>query len=269
MARQDEWRYGRPEPYGTASYDPRYEPRSESAPLEPRRRAPKGYFRSDERIREDIYERLIQSEDIDSEDVTVRVEQGKVALEGTVPERRMKHQIEDLAESCLGVTEVDNGLRVHEKRGFFGRLLGGKTVRDVMTRDVTLTSPDASLQEAARAMERIEAGILPVGENDRLIGMITDRDIAVRGVAAGRDPKATRVREVMTQEVLYCYEDEDIGQVADNMARQQVRRLPVLNRAKRLVGIVALGDLARTHESSTIGETLESISQRGGRHTQH
>ena len=138
-------------------------------------------------------------------------------------------------------------------------------VSDAMTRKVRLCTPGATIREAARTMAEIDAGSMPVGENDRLIGMITDRDIAVRAVAAGKGPD-TPVREVMSEHVHYCFDDEDIGEVAHNMADIRVRRLPVVNRDKRLVGILSLGDVARTEDGGTVGEALAGVSQRGGAH---
>src|ERR687883_714396 len=110
-------------------------------------------------------------------------------------------------------------------------------VSEAMTRDVRVASPEQSIREAARIMAEIDAGVMPVREGDRLVGMITDRDIAVRAVAEGKGPD-TPIREVMTEDVKYCFEDDDTGDVARNMAEIQVRRLPVLTREKRLVGIV-------------------------------
>ena len=118
-------------------------------------------------------------------------------------------------------------------------------IADVMTRNVTMVSLDASLVVAAEAMAERDAGALPVGEGDQLVGMITDRDVAVRGVASGKPVERTLVREVMTPQVLYCFEDQACDEVANNMAEIQARRLPVMNHDKRLVGIVSLGDLAR------------------------
>ena len=141
-------------------------------------------------------------------------------------------------------------------------------VRECMTRDVKTIAPDRTLQDAARLMAALDVGVLPVGEGDRLVGMITDRDIAVRAVAEGRDPQ-TPVREAMTEEIKYCFEDEDIDHVARNMGDIQVRRLPVLNRSKRLVGIVSLGDLASGRGGrDTAGRALEGISRKGGEHSQ-
>jgi CBS domain-containing protein len=111
--------------------------------------------------------------------------------------------------------------------------------------------------------------MLPVGEGDRLVGIVTDRDVALRLVADGRDPERTKVREVMTPEIRYVFEDEDLGTVAENMAKQQVRRLPVLNRAKRLVGIVSLSDLAgERRQPDLAGRALGGIAREGGQHTQ-
>lgn len=116
-------------------------------------------------------------------------------------------------------------------------------IGELMTPDVEVIRPDDTLQTAAKMMADLDAGILPVGENDRLVGMITDRDITVRAVANGRDPEKTTVRDAMSDEVRYCFEDENPEEVARKMGAWQVRRLPVLNRDKRLVGIVSLGDL--------------------------
>jgi CBS domain-containing protein len=140
-------------------------------------------------------------------------------------------------------------------------------VKDAMSRDVKTVNPDQNIQEAARIMLAIDAGALPVGENDRLVGMITDRDIAVRGVATGKSPAAT-VREVMSQEVRYCFEDEDTAHVARNMAELKVRRLPVVDRNKRLVGILALADLATSAKTGQATAALSGISQAGGAHSQ-
>lgn len=141
-------------------------------------------------------------------------------------------------------------------------------VNELMSLRVELARPDESIQHAAQVMQRIDTGILPVGEHDRLVGVITDRDIAVRAVAEGKDPKSTLVRDVMSGEVRYCYEDDDIEAVAENMAELQVRRLPVVDRDKRLCGIISLGDIAREHRAREAGEALEGISRGGGPHSQ-
>jgi CBS domain-containing protein len=140
-------------------------------------------------------------------------------------------------------------------------------VNEAMSSDVKIASPDQSIKDAARMMAEIDAGSLPVGENDRLVGMITDRDIAIRAVAAGKPP-TTPVREVMSSEVKYCFEDDELDDVADNMADVKLRRLPVLNRDKRLVGIVSLGDIALVDGPSNAGSALCGISEPGGDHSQ-
>jgi CBS domain-containing protein len=140
-------------------------------------------------------------------------------------------------------------------------------VSETMTSDVQLASPSQTIQDAARLMAEIDAGVLPVGDNDRLVGMITDRDIAVRAVAKGLPP-STPVREVMSQEVMYCFEDDDLDDVAHNMADIQARRLPVLNRNKRLVGILSLADIAIAEGPEPAGEAICGISEPGGQHSQ-
>ena len=140
-------------------------------------------------------------------------------------------------------------------------------VSDAMSRDVVVASPTQSIRDAAKMMAKIDAGVLPVGENDRLVGMITDRDIAIRAVAAGKAP-TTKVRDVMSNEVLYCFDDQSLGEVAQNMGNTKVRRLPVLNRKKRLVGIISLCDLARNEDVGTTGQTISHISAPGGEHSQ-
>lgn len=135
-----------------------------------------------------------------------------------------------------------------------------KKISDVMTRDVHLARPDQSIRDAADEMARADVGSLPVGENDRLVGMITDRDIVLRAVAKGRDPK-TAVREVMTEHIQYCFEDDDVVGVAQNMAELGVRRLPVLNRDKRLVGIVALSNVANCGEVKAATKLLKGVAE--------
>jgi CBS domain-containing protein len=139
-------------------------------------------------------------------------------------------------------------------------------VSEAMTRDVRVANPDETIRQAAKTMASLDAGVLPVGENDHLIGMITDRDIAIRGIAQGKGPKA-KVRDVMTEDVKYCFDDQDVEEVTRNMADIQVRRLPVLNRDKRLVGILSLGDIV-SRDGKDAGEALRGISRPGGEHTQ-
>jgi CBS domain-containing protein len=140
------------------------------------------------------------------------------------------------------------------------------TVADVMSHNARLVTPDDTVQQATRLMREEDTGVLPVSEGDRLVGIITDRDVALRLVAEGKDPARTKVREVMTQEVKYVFEDEDLEHVADNMAEQQIRRLPVVNRNKRLVGVISLGDLARAGRSGHYaGRAMRGIAREPGR----
>ena len=137
-------------------------------------------------------------------------------------------------------------------------------VSEVMTRGAECTRPNATLQEAARRMRELDVGPLPVcGDNDRLVGMVTDRDITVRATAEGESPTVIRVRDIMTPEVIYCFEDALVEDAARLMEQKQVRRLVVLNRDKRLVGIVSLGDLAaRTGDEALAGDTLGAAAER-------
>jgi CBS domain-containing protein len=140
-------------------------------------------------------------------------------------------------------------------------------VSEVMTRDVQTIRPDETVQQAASFMLGSDAGSIPVTDGDRLIGMITDRDIAVRGVAKGYGPE-TPVRELMTDEVICAREDDDVEDVASRMSKAQVRRLPVIDGEERLCGIVSLGDLSRETDEDTAAEALEGVSERGGSHQQ-
>ena len=140
-------------------------------------------------------------------------------------------------------------------------------VNAAMTPKVRMIHPDQTIREAAKLMSEIDAGALPVAENDRLVGMITDRDIAVRGVAQGKSPE-TNVRDVMTRDILYCFDDQDLEDVACNMSRNQVRRLPVVSHDKRLVGIVSLGDLARHQDPTAVGRALYRVATPSHTHSQ-
>ena len=133
-------------------------------------------------------------------------------------------------------------------------------VREIMTTEVRLTSPEDSIHDAARIMRDEDIGSLPVASGDRLVGYVTDRDIVVRGLAEGRGPD-TSVQEVMTDKILFCFEDDDLDEVAANMAENQVRRLPVLTQEKRLCGIVALADIATSGDEEAAEEALVEISQ--------
>jgi CBS domain-containing protein len=134
-------------------------------------------------------------------------------------------------------------------------------IREVMTEMVELVDPDTVLHDAAQRMRDVGIGLLPVGVDDRLVGTLTDRDITVRAVADGLDPKVARVREAMSRTLVYCSEDQETSEAATLMAGNKVRRLPVLNSAKRLVGVISIGDLAvRTGDDDVVGQTVQDIS---------
>ena len=132
-------------------------------------------------------------------------------------------------------------------------------IKDVMTRDVSFVTPDTPIPEIARRMRDEDIGVVPVVENDRMIGMVTDRDIVVRCVAAESMGAAT-ARMAMSPRVLYCYDDQSVNEILENMAEQQVRRMPVVNRDKRLIGVVSIGDLSQKSQRKA-GESLKEISQ--------
>ncbi len=135
-------------------------------------------------------------------------------------------------------------------------------VKDVMTRDVEVIHPNATVAEAAEKMQALDVGPLPVCDGDQLMGMITDRDITVRATAAGQDPRLARVQEVMTPDVLYGFADQDVREAAQIMEQHQIRRLVVLDHDKRLVGIVSLGDLAvDTQDQQLSGEVLQQVAE--------
>jgi CBS domain-containing protein len=133
-------------------------------------------------------------------------------------------------------------------------------VQEIMRPNVHMADPNMTIREAARRMRSNNIGALPVGENDRLIGMVTDRDIVVRAIAEDRSPGDTTVREVMSEGVCYCFEDDNVARAAEVMAKYQVRRLPVVDRSKRLVGFVALADIGRSEDRAAQG-ALKGISE--------
>jgi CBS domain-containing protein len=134
-------------------------------------------------------------------------------------------------------------------------------IREIMTEQVEFVRPDESLQEAALKMRDFGVGPLPVCENEGVVGMLTDRDITIRAVAEGRDPESTKVRDVMSGELICCFEDQEVEVAERLMTSQQIRRVVVLNRDKRLVGIVSLGDLAVEARSPVrAGEILQGVS---------
>ena len=135
-------------------------------------------------------------------------------------------------------------------------------LRDVMTKGVREISPDSSLRDAARQMKDLNVGVLPVCDGRKIVGMLTDRDIAIRAVAEGCDPDSTKASEVMSSGVVYCYEDEDVREAARLMEKRQIRRLLVMDRNQQAVGIVSLGDLAtRQRDDRLSGQVLEGISE--------
>jgi CBS domain-containing protein len=135
-------------------------------------------------------------------------------------------------------------------------------ISEIMTTNVEVIHPDARLVEAAKKMREMDVGSLPVCDGDRLLGMLTDRDITIRAVAEGEDPNEITIQDVMTREVVYCFEDQEVEEAARLMGEKQIRRLPVLNRHKRLVGILALGDVSVDYpDEGKTGKTLEEISK--------
>ena len=134
------------------------------------------------------------------------------------------------------------------------------TVADVMTPGVETTTSSEALRDAARTMREGDFGSMPVVENERLVGMVTDRDIVIRTVAEGQDIRTATARETMSPRILYCFDDQTVEDVLENMGEQQIRRLPVVDRDKRLVGVVSLGDLSKAAKRKA-GDALKEISQ--------
>ena len=135
-------------------------------------------------------------------------------------------------------------------------------IQQIMTRNVECAEPTLPIAKAAEKMREVDIGFLPICDNDKLVGTVTDRDITVRSVAQGRDPRLAPVSEVMSPQVFYCYEDDDVEHVAHYMQEKEVRRIVILNREKRLVGVVSLGDIARASgEKQLAGETLGEIAE--------
>jgi CBS domain-containing protein len=140
-----------------------------------------------------------------------------------------------------------------------------KKVKEIMTRTVEMVRPQDTLQDAAGKMKTHDVGVLPVADGGKVVGMVTDRDIVLRGTAAGKDPGSTHVEDVMTASVVTCYESDNIDDVARTMKSHQIRRVVILDDAKRVVGIVSLGDLAvETRDDERKGEILEEVSEPTG-----
>ncbi len=135
-------------------------------------------------------------------------------------------------------------------------------LKEIMTTDVEIVRPESSVREAAKKMRSLDVGALPVCDGQRLLGMVTDRDITIRATAEARDPEKTLVRDCMSAEVVYCFEDQDARDAERLMQEKQIRRLPVLTREKQLAGIVALGDLAtKTGDVQQVGRTIQEVSE--------
>jgi CBS domain-containing protein len=133
--------------------------------------------------------------------------------------------------------------------------------KDLMTSNVECIPPGMFVKEAARRMRILDTGFLPVCENDRLIGAITDRDIVIRGVSEGKDLENCEARDLMTEDVLWCYDDQTADEIAEYMASKEIRRVLILDRNKRLCGVVSIGDLAKRADEQTTGETIREIAE--------
>jgi CBS domain-containing protein len=133
-------------------------------------------------------------------------------------------------------------------------------VREIMTTNVECIAPETDLVDVAQMMKTLDVGFLGVCHGDRLIGTVTDRDVVIRGIAGGRNPETCTAQEVMTPDVFWCFEDDDIEDVAEKMRAKEVRRILILNQAKRLVGVVSIGDIAKVEEKES-GRTLKDITE--------
>ena len=133
-------------------------------------------------------------------------------------------------------------------------------VREMMTTNVECVGPDTSVIELAQKMKTLDVGFLGVCENDRLIGTVTDRDLVIRGIASGRDPSMSTARDAMTHDVFWCFEDDNVKDVAAKMREKEVRRMLILNKDKRLVGVVSIGDVSKVEERES-GKTLKDITE--------
>jgi len=134
-------------------------------------------------------------------------------------------------------------------------------VKNEMTKNIEFVNPKTSLKEAAQKMKNLDIGVLPICENDLLLGILTDRDITIRSTAFGKDPNTTSVEEIMTSGVEWCFEDDNVEEVAAKMERKKIRRLPVINRDKKLVGILSIGDLVTRGSRGVACEVLEKVSK--------
>lgn len=227
-----------------------------------------GVMATNMRLADELLRRTGPSAVVDLQRRFLREYFDALAQGGTLLLRVARQAAEDSLRPLEQQMRERGGDGAGSAEGGDGRQRSNGKVADLMSRDVKLASPDDTVQQAARQMSEQDTGALPVGENDRLVGMVTDRDLAVRAAAAGKDPSKTKLREVMSGEPRYVFEDESVEQAAASMAEQQVQRMPVLNRDKRLVGILSIGDLAREAGGPTAGRALEGVSRPGGQHTQ-
>ena len=133
-------------------------------------------------------------------------------------------------------------------------------IKDVMSPNFKFMAPDSPISQVAQQMRDMDAGFMPLAENDKMIGMITDRDITIRAIAEGKNPAECTARECMTAKTYYCYDDQDVEEICNNMGELQIRRMPVVNRDKRLVGIVSMGDLAQAASRPNVGQTQQQIT---------
>ena len=133
-------------------------------------------------------------------------------------------------------------------------------IREIMTTNVECVSPGTGVQELAEKMKALDVGFVPICENDRLAGTVTDRDIVVRGLAGGQNINTIKAKDIMTKDVVWCFEDQDIKDVAKRMREKDVRRMLILNQNKRLVGVVSIGDISKVEEKET-GKTLKDITE--------
>lgn len=134
-------------------------------------------------------------------------------------------------------------------------------VGELMSKDIEIINPDFTLQQAAEKMRTLDVGYLPIGENDRLVGTITDRDITIRATAKGMDPKETKIRDIMTSKVIFCFEDQPVEEAVKKMEDNQIRRLTVLDKNKRAVGVFSLGDLSVSKDEELISEVIENVAE--------
>ena len=240
--------------YGDEDRDPSYE----AERLSP----PPAMPRNDQTIANDITDQLTERIGIDAAEIVVRSDDGVVSLFGTVESMAVRNAAEEVALSTAGVRAIDNQIAVHEGATTERGNTMAPRVGDVMHRGAEVVRPDDTVKHAAVLIEAHEVGSLPVCDGERLVGILTDRDITVRTVAAGRDPSRTTVRDAMTADDLaYVYEDQDLEEAISLMSEREVRRLPVIDRSKRLVGILALADIARRADEDAQAEALQGVSE--------